>query len=90
MHVRIFLSTWCRSKEMVEVYRSVYHLRQQLLSLKEGLEIKKSTGVDQSVGEQSDSSDAEEESTSLQTKASGIRKPAKCKISNAQCKCLQR
>lgn len=76
------LSTWCRSKEMIEVYRSVYHLRQQLLSLKEGLEIKKSTGMDHSIREQSDSSDAEEESTSLQTKASGIRNPVQCKISN--------
>lgn len=59
-----------RSKEMTEAYRSVYCLRQQLLSLKEGLEIKKSTGH-QSLAEQSDSSDAEEESGSLQTKASG-------------------
>ena len=79
---KTFLSTWCRSKEIIEVYRSVYHLRQQLLSLKDGLEIKKSTGMDHSLRERSDSSDAEEESTSLQTKASGIRNPVQCKISN--------
>lgn len=53
---------------MIEVYRSVYHVRQQLVSLKEGLEIR-STTMDQS-----DTSDAEEESTeSLQTTPTGIQ-----------------
>ena len=47
-----------RSKEIIEIYRNVYRVRQQLLSLKEGLEIKKSSGMDihceQSSGEHSE------------------------------------
>ena len=68
---------------MIEVYRSVYRVRQELLSLKEGLEVKKSSGVGadshRSCGEQSDSSDAEEESASLQAKPSGILKQTQSK-----------
>ena len=58
---------------MIEVYRSVYHVRQQLVSLKEGLEIQ-STTMDQSNNEQCDTSDTEEESTeSLKTTTTGIQ-----------------
>lgn len=54
----------CRSKEMIEIYKSVYCLRQRLLSLKDGTKIKKSSGMDIS-GEQSSSEHSEEEESSL-------------------------
>lgn len=60
-----------RSKEMIEVYRSVYRVRQQLLSIKVGLEVKVSTGTDAD-HQQSDSSDGEEDSASSQNDALGI------------------
>ena len=62
---------------MVEVYRSVYHVRQRLLSLKEGLEIKNSAIAEPAcTSEQDDSSDAEEQSTltSSQTQIPGKKK----------------
>ena len=49
---------------MIEIYKSVYCLRQQLLSLKEGTKIKKSSGMD-IYGEQSSSEHSEEEESSL-------------------------
>ena len=60
-----------RSKEMIEVYRSVYRVRQQLLSIKVGLEVKVSAGTDAD-HQQSDSSDGEEDSASSQNDALGI------------------
>ena len=59
-----------RSNEMIEMYKSVYCLRQQLLSLKgEGTKIKKSSGIDTS-GEHFE----EEESPLLQQEASSSGK----------------
>ena len=49
---------------MIEIYKSVYCLRQQLLSLKEETKIKKSSGMD-IYGEQSSSEHSEEEESSL-------------------------
>ena len=49
---------------MIEVYKSVYCLRQQLLFLKEGPEIKKSSGMDIN-GEQPSSEHSEEKESSL-------------------------
>lgn len=59
---------------MIEIYKSVYCLRQQLLSLKEGPKIKTSSGMD-ILGEQSSCEHSEEEeSSSLQQEASGSGK----------------
>ena len=49
---------------MIEIYKSVYCLRQQLLSLKEETKIQKSSGMD-IYGEQSSSEHSEEEESSL-------------------------
>lgn len=68
---------------MIDVYRSVYRLRQLLLSLKEGLEMKASARMDanceQSLADHSNFSDTEEEA--LQTKVSGISTPVQSKHS---------
>lgn len=47
---------------MIEIYKSVYSLRQQLLSFKEGPKMKKSSTMD---GAQSSSEHSEEEESSL-------------------------
>lgn len=68
-----------RSKEMFEVYKNVYRLRQQLLALKEGFEIKKSTSMDMHCeGSSTEHSDfpppEEDKSAHLQQQGSGIGK----------------
>lgn len=56
---------------MIEVYRSVYRVRQQLLSIKVGLGVKVSAGTEAD-HQQSDSSDGEGDSASSQNTALGI------------------
>lgn len=59
---------------MIEVYKNVYRLRQQLLSLKEGLEIKKSSSMDIHCERSSSEHSEEEETSPLQQQVSGTSK----------------
>lgn len=64
---------------MFEVYKNVYRLRQQLLALKEGFEIKKSTSMDMHCeGSSTEHSDfpppEEDKSAHLQQQGSGTGK----------------
>lgn len=78
--VTVVLTTWkhnlgnlfvFRSKEVIEIYKSVYHLRQQLFSLKEELEIKKSSSMDIHYEHSSSEHSEEEDISPLQQQVSG-------------------